>query len=103
MSLKKRISIILLAADSSTRMGKPIYNLEWKEKTVLNHCINIAEKSNSDNVFVVLGAYADEIDTRHNEKTKVMINHNWHCGISKSIERGIIGSSIKVGSKVNKL
>ena len=70
MASKSNYVILILAAGSSTRMGKPKQLLKWKNSNFLNHSINIALKLNVKEVVVVLGANADIISPEINSKKK---------------------------------
>lgn len=101
-------AIIILAAGSSSRMGKPKQLLEYNGSTLIHHIINTAlavkriasapkAETISAEIFIVLGAYADdiryEITSTFNRKERkeftILVNPEWHEGISSSIRCGI--------------
>ncbi|NND16244.1 MAG: NTP transferase domain-containing protein, partial [Eudoraea sp.] len=43
--MKHRITGLLLAAGSSSRMGSPKQLLPWGNSTMLGHCISMAKRS----------------------------------------------------------
>lgn len=89
MSKTNKIAIILLAAGESKRMGFPKQNLKWDCRTLLEHCLRYADKSEAAKVYLVLGAHLDKIELNLRRKTEVVVNENWQEGISSSIRAGI--------------
>ena len=90
MASKSNYVILILAAGSSTRMGKPKQLLKWKDSNFLNHTINTALKLNVKEVVVVLGANADIISPEVNsKKVSIVVNKEWSKGIGSSISEGI--------------
>jgi len=84
-------AIIILAAGSSSRLGKPKQLLEYRGKTLIQHAITSSENANIDKVIVVLGANHDLIskDIRVGERIKYVVNYAWHEGMSSSIKLGL--------------
>src|ERR1700712_1639432 len=82
--------IIILAAGSSSRLGKPKQNLIYKGKTLLQHAITVAIGSGCQPVFLVLGANSGYV-LPHVGEAGVAIVHNkhWEQGMSTSIHLGI--------------
>lgn len=84
------ITSLLLAAGSSSRMGKPKMLLPFKGKTFLQHTIDEIKNSNADNLVVVTGCY-------HQQLTEVLLpqsidiaeNKNWEEGMGTSIQTGV--------------
>lgn len=84
-------AIVILAAGSSKRMGKPKQMLEIHGTTLLQHSVNTAVASGIPNIVVVLGANAEEHKASlFNRPITLLENAQW--------ERGM-GSSLKVGVK----
>ncbi len=82
--------IIILAAGSSDRLGKPKQLLLYKNETLLQHLIDEAKKSEANDVIVVLGANSDIIQTElQTGNSIVAINNNWEEGMASSIRCGI--------------
>ena len=61
MSPETRIAAIILAAGLSTRMGSPKMLLPWKGETVLESVIKALMQSPADPIFLVYGAFQDQI------------------------------------------
>jgi len=86
----KRISAILLAAGESKRMGVNKLALPWGRKTVLEHCVDVLLRSKIMEVVVVLSDRTKALGDRLREpKVKLVMNPNYHRGISTSIRRGV--------------
>lgn len=86
----KEIAIILLAAGSSSRMGQSKQKLLIEGKPLLAHAVEIALKSNTGKVIVVLGS---EEET-HRELLKslqvnMITNPRWQTGMGSSIKAGL--------------
>jgi molybdenum cofactor cytidylyltransferase len=92
MSFKSnQISIILLAAGESSRLGSPKQLLEYHGKNLLQHTIDLTQLLDID-TFVVLGAFKEEILARVNVyEGKVVENMAWSEGLSSSIRCGLSG------------
>lgn len=87
-----KIAVIVLAAGSSSRMGQPKQLLKYNNTFLLDFCIQNALASNLGQVYVVLGAYRNEIISQLNSKNKnltCLTNKNWQSGLSSSIKIGL--------------
>jgi molybdenum cofactor cytidylyltransferase len=82
--------IIILAAGSSSRLGRPKQNLLFKGKTLLQNTIETTISSKANPVIVILGANADVIKP-YIEKYPVhtIYNTDWHEGMASSIRLGV--------------
>lgn len=79
------ISIILLAAGASKRMGSTIKQLlPWENTTLLEHAIDQTRPLNAK-TYVVLGAHAAEIKSQLSREVDVLVNPNWKNGMGSSI------------------
>jgi molybdenum cofactor cytidylyltransferase len=80
----------LLAAGSSTRLGKPKQLLQYNSKSLLNHTTDVVVATGIQPFIIVLGANADllipEID---NNKALIVVNKNWKGGMATSIISGL--------------
>ena len=82
--------IIILAAGSSSRLGKPKQNLIFKGQTLLQNAIETAKATICKPVIVVLGANADVIEpTIKDLNIHIVHNANWTEGMASSIREGI--------------
>lgn len=87
----EKIAVVILAAGGSTRMQghvKPL--LPWRDKTLIEHMIEIAQHSCADETLVVLGAHADVVRPIV-EKTgvRIIVNLEWQTGQASSIRAGL--------------
>ena len=85
----KNIAIIILAAGSSSRLGRPKQLLELDGNTLLQKSITTALNV-SKNVIVVLGANENLIrPTISGSPIEIVLNKNWADGMSSSIRIGM--------------
>ena len=82
--------IIILAAGSSSRLGKPKQLLAYKGKTLLEIATEATLATNFKPIITVLGAYADEIArTYQNQYITYIVNDSWQEGMASSISAGL--------------
>jgi molybdenum cofactor cytidylyltransferase len=85
----KNIAVIILAAGSSARLGRPKQLLELGGNTLLQKSI-VAALNVSKSVIVVLGANEKLIrPTISNLPIEITLNKNWAKGMSSSIRTGM--------------
>ncbi|WP_297764172.1 nucleotidyltransferase family protein [uncultured Muriicola sp.] len=86
------IVALILAAGNSSRMGEAKQLLPWSQNTLLGNAIDVANNSNIDKTFVVLGAEAQRIQEKIvSRNCEVILNENWQEGLGSSISTGISG------------
>ena len=82
--------IIILAAGSSSRLGKPKQNLVYKGQTLLQRAIEAAAASVCRPVIVVLGANEEMVKpTIESDNINIIHNPDWQEGMASSIRSGI--------------
>ena len=83
------LSILIIAAGSSSRLGKPKQLVIFQEKTLIERTVETALQV-SENVAVVLGAN-DELISPFLQKYPIKILHNsiWVEGMASSIRLGV--------------
>jgi molybdenum cofactor cytidylyltransferase len=81
---------LILAAGSSRRMGSPKQLLLIDGRPLLELVVERACASNLDEVVVVLGAVADEIQSRVDfGRASVLVNPDHAAGMSSSLKAGL--------------
>ena len=93
--VKMQIAGVVLAAGSSSRLGRPKQLLEYEDKSLLRRTAMAAADSELDPLIVVLGSQSDRfISEVCDLPLQVVINERWETGIGSSIRAGIhaIGS-----------
>lgn len=84
-----KVSVLILAAGSSSRMGKIKQLLPWKESTLLGYTIEMAKLSKASEVIVVLGSNARLIkETIETTEVVFLENTKWKEGLGTSIACG---------------
>jgi len=87
--MKKKIPIIILAAGSSSRLGRPKQLLELDGNTLLQKSV-ITALAISKNVIVVLGANEKLIQPTISQfPIQIILNKKWAEGMSSSIRAGM--------------
>lgn len=83
---KPNISIVILAAGASSRMGSPKQLLKWGKGSLLNHAVKTVLEVGTSEVIVVLGANYELItkEIQHHPIT-ILKNEDWKLGLGKSI------------------
>lgn len=85
-----KTGIIILAAGSSSRLGRPKQLLEFQSKKLIQRAIEEAQKSSSESCVVVLGWNPELIKTGFDSETvSYVINENWEEGMASSMQTGL--------------
>lgn len=85
-----KTAIILLAAGSSSRLGRPKQLIEFQGKKLIQKAIEEAQKSKSDSLVVVLGWNPELIKSGFDsDKIPHVINENWQEGMATSMQAGL--------------
>jgi molybdenum cofactor cytidylyltransferase len=88
---------IVLAAGSSRRMGSPKQLLDVDGRPLLELVVGHANASRLDDVIVVLGGAADEIQRRVDlGRARVLINPDHESGMASSLRAGLAALSAEV-------
>lgn len=83
-----KVPTIILAAGASRRLGRPKQLVQFEGRPLLMRAIEAARSA--DEVFVVLGATAEEIRRElHGDEFNAVINSEWEEGIASSIRAGV--------------
>lgn len=87
--MDSKVTILILAAGSSSRMGKIKQLLPYKDSTLLEHTIKMAKLSNANEVLVILGSNARLIkETINGDNVTFLKNKEWKLGLGTSISYG---------------
>ena len=85
-----KTGIILLAAGSSSRLGRAKQLIEFQGKTLIKKAIDEAQNSQADYLVVVLGSNPELIQTGFDtSSTSYIINADWQNGMSSSMQAGL--------------
>ncbi len=85
-----KTAILILAAGESKRLGSPKQLLSYKESNLLLHTIEQFQDIQNAHVFVVLGAYFEDIFPQIRNKSVTVIKNNaWMNGMGSSISKGV--------------
>lgn len=91
----KGLAALILAAGSSSRMGRPKQLLPWKGKTLLDYAVEKAKRV-TPSISVVLGANAEEILKKTTLRDiDTTVHEGWSKGIGSSIAHGVAHLSRK--------
>jgi molybdenum cofactor cytidylyltransferase len=84
------IAAIVLAAGQGTRLGKCKQLMPLDGKALLQHTLDHVNESGIDDVVVVLGAFAQEIQEQVRfDKARIVINPDFERGMSTSLQAGL--------------
>jgi molybdenum cofactor cytidylyltransferase len=90
MSSATNIGVIILAAGSSSRLGRPKQLLRYNGKSLLEHAVDAAVHSSTGPVIVVLGVNANlflkEFD---GNRLTIVENAEWQEGMASSFRTGL--------------
>jgi len=85
-----RFPILILAAGSSSRMGRSKQLLEIKGQPLLLQTVRVALECDTGEVIVVLGSGEQiHLDIIKTLPVRTVINHYWKSGIGSSIKTGL--------------
>jgi molybdenum cofactor cytidylyltransferase len=84
------ISAIVLAAGQAARFGQCKQLMQLGDKTLIEHVLDTVNESAVDDIIVVLGAHADEIQRRVKfGRERIVLNAQYAEGMSTSIHAGL--------------
>lgn len=85
-----RIAIVLLAAGTSSRLGRPKQLLKIGEKTLIEKMADVGLATGCQHVVVVLGAFFEKIKPAVDHlPVNILINENWSDGMGSTIACGM--------------
>ena len=85
-----KTAVLLLAAGSASRMGRPKQLLKWKNTTILENAIHVVSQLKVEQTVVVLGAHYETIISNINKGNHIVVkNKYWDQGLGNSIAFGV--------------
>jgi molybdenum cofactor cytidylyltransferase len=85
-----KTGVILLAAGSSSRLGRPKQLINYQGKTLIQHSIEAAQHSAADDLVVVLGSNSELIQKGiESKEVTVLVHAHWEDGMSSSMQCGL--------------
>ncbi len=89
------VSGVILAAGASTRMGRPKQLLEIAGRPLLQHVVDAALAASLDEVIVVLGHRADEVEAALalGGRARAVVNADFADGQITSLRRGLAATN----------
>ncbi len=82
--------IIILAAGSSSRLGRPKQLLQYRNQTLIEHIAGEAIKAKLYPIVIVTGANAQQVVViLNNKELTITYNENWQEGIASGIVAGV--------------
>jgi len=89
MSSKKNYWALILAAGTSSRLGRPKQLVTFRDKYLVNHIADICLSAGLDSVCCVLGHRADEIGRTLKSDVRQIFNPDYKEGMGTSLACGI--------------
>ena len=86
--MTQQIDVLVLAAGAASRFGSAKQLLIYRGRSLVQHCIDKANRLCPGRVFVVLGANQELIEPLISD-AKIVRNHDWQQGLGVSIAAGI--------------
>ncbi|MDA9347753.1 nucleotidyltransferase family protein [Porticoccaceae bacterium] len=86
--MTQQIDVLVLAAGAASRFGSAKQLLNYRGRSLVQHCIDKANRLCPGRVFVVLGANQELIEPLISD-AKIIRNHYWQQGLGVSIAAGI--------------
>ncbi len=84
------IANLVLAAGSSSRLGRPKQLEPWGKGTLLDEVLEAALGMGMEETWVVLGAEHEQILEKTDfSQCQVVVNHEWETGIAGSLRAGL--------------
>ena len=90
-NLDPEIAVIVLAAGSSSRLGKPKQLLHYQNETLIKHVVKTALSVSPKAVVVVGGFLHEELigEVENGGQVRLVHNPDWQQGMGSSIRAGI--------------
>ena len=90
LSIMNEAGLIVLAAGSSSRLGRPKQLLFYKDKPLIEHGVIEASKACLAPIVVVTGAFSEAVtEAIKHHHVSIIYNENWSSGMASGIVAGI--------------
>lgn len=86
--MNPNVSVIILAAGSSKRLGRPKQLVQYKDSTLLGYSTDAALTADLGETIVVFGE-RDYLDYKSDKRLKKIHNPDWKMGMGHSLAIGI--------------
>ena len=83
---------VILAAGTSSRLGKPKQLIQYRGRPLLLHAVSAATSISPNRTIVVLGSHSLRLRAllaRHLQNVSVIVNHQWGSGMASSLIVGL--------------
>jgi 4-nitrophenyl phosphatase len=98
---QSEVVAIVLAAGESQRFGQPKQLLPVGNKTMIQHVVDVVLYSPVQQVIVVLGCRAAEIEASVADRpVQVVVNQEWKSGLSSSVQAGLSAVEPEVSAAI---
>ena len=87
--LDNKYAILILAAGSSERLGRPKQLVKWNQTTLLNHTIQEALSSKNTDLYVALGGNLTDVRSSISDEITTIQISNWQDGMGQSISESL--------------
>ena len=97
MAYALRLTVVILAAGGSKRLGKPKQLVSWRGRTLVEQIVSQALAVTTADVVLVTGAAEQEVAASiKDERVCTVFNEDWQLGISSSLRAGltVIGADV---------
>lgn len=89
MSSHPRLSVIILAAGASRRLGQPKQLVQYKGESLIRRAIQSAESLSPHEILVITGAETEAVQVEVKKTTAQSVhNPDWNNGMGTSIAKG---------------
>jgi nicotine blue oxidoreductase len=86
------LAVLILAAGSGSRMGRPKASVEIDGVRMVDRAVNLFISAGFPNIYLVLGAWIDDVS-----QCTVLVNENWQEGMGSSLRVGLSALQKVVG------
>jgi molybdenum cofactor cytidylyltransferase len=85
----RRLACLVMAAGDASRFGSPKQLAELNGKLLIEYILDSAKPVFGPDLYSVLGANTEQINTIIKDRAQIIFNPNWQQGLGTSIAAGI--------------